>query len=85
MAFMTDGLKGRNAPVACSDADQVLPMLSTSGPLPDAAAAVIWLSRVVQGMTWKLTLMPVCLVNLAICGPSTCRSSCRLVPWLLAQ
>ena len=48
-------------------------------------AAVIWLSKVVQGMTWTLTLMPVSWVNFAICGASTCWSSCRLVPWLLAQ
>ncbi len=85
IVFMTDVLKGRNAPVAWSDADQVLPMLRTSGPLPDTVAAVIWLSKVVHGITWTLTLMPVCLVNFAICGARTCWSSCRLVPWLLAQ
>ena len=83
--LMTDGVNCTKAPVAWSDGDQVLPMLSTSGPLPDTVAAVIWVSSVVHGITWKLTLMPVCLVNLAICGPSTCWSSARLVPWLLAQ
>ena len=85
ISFMTDEVNGRKAPVAWSDADQVLPILRTSGPFPDTVAAVIWLSRVVQGMTWTLTLMPVCWVNFAICGASTCWSSCRLVPWLLAQ
>ena len=69
---MTDEVKGTNAPVAWSDADQVLPMLRTSGPFPDTVAAVIWVSRVVHGITWTLTLMPVSLVNFAICGASTC-------------
>lgn len=76
---------GTNAPVACSEADQVLPMLTTSGPLPDVVAARIRLSRSAQGTTSRFTVIPVSLVNLSSSGLSTSLSFSRLVPWLDAQ
>src|ERR1039458_3693852 len=65
---------GRNAPVAWIDDDQVLPILTTSGPFPEVVAARTWFSRSDQGTTSRLTLMPVCLVNLLSSGVSTCLS-----------
>ena len=61
-------LNGRNAPVACSDADQVFPMFTTSGPWPDVVAARMRLSRSAQPTTWSLTVMPVCCLNLFSSG-----------------
>lgn len=77
--------KGSSAPVAWSEADQVLPMFSTSGPWPEAVAARIRLSRSDQGTTSRLTLMPVCCSNFLSSGSRTCLSFSMLVPWLLAQ
>jgi hypothetical protein len=57
--------KGRNAPVACSDADHVLPMFRTSGPLPLVVAAVMLLKRSGHPMTLMSTLTPDWAVNLA--------------------
>ena len=64
-------LHGSRAPVAWSEADQVLPMLTTSGPWPEAVAAVMRFSRSGQPITSSFTLMPVCLVNFASSGLST--------------
>ena len=85
MASIVASSNGRNAPVACSDADQVLPMFSTSGPCPEVAAARIRLSRLSQPMTSRLTVMPVRSLNFSSSGCSTAASCSRLVPWLLAQ
>ena len=74
-----------NAPVACSDADQVLPMFRTSGPLPLVVAVRTRLSRSELGTTSTLTLTPVCAVNLSSSGCRTCLSASRLVLWLVAQ
>jgi maltose-binding protein MalE len=76
---------GSSPPVACSDADHVLPMLRTSGPWPEVVAARMRLSRSVQGTTSSSTLMPVCFSNLASSGFSTFWSAAMSVPWLLAQ
>src|SRR5450756_1277931 len=76
---------GRNAPVAWTDEDHVLPILTTSGPFPELVAARTWFCKSDRGTTWRLTLMPVCWVNLASSGVSTCLSLSKLVPWLLAQ
>src|SRR5262245_37140359 len=76
---------GRNAPVACNEADQVLPMFNTSGPWPEVVAARIRLYRSGQPITSSLTVIPVCCLNLSSSGCSTCLSWSRLVPWLLAQ
>ena len=64
-------LHGSRAPVAWSEADQVLPMLTTSGPWPEAVAAVMRFRRSGQPITSSFTLMPVCLVNFASSGLST--------------
>ena len=58
--------KGTNAPVACSVADQVLPMLRTSGPLPLVVAVVMLVNRSDHGMTLNSTLIPVCSLKRAI-------------------
>src|SRR3954453_275644 len=65
---------GRNAPVDCSVADQVLPMLSTSGPLPLVTAVVMFLNRSGHGITLKFTFTPVCLLKSAIALVRTCLS-----------
>src|ERR1035437_9764167 len=85
MAVNALASNGMNAPVACNEAAQVLPMLSTSGPWPVVVAPRILLSRSGHPMTWRLTLTPVCFWNFASSGPSTAWSACRLEPWLLAQ
>ena len=64
-------VNGRKAPVAWSEADQVLPMLTTSGPWPDVVAARIRFSRSAQPTTWSLTVMPVCFLNFASSGLRT--------------
>lgn len=81
-AFASHGIR---APVAWSEADQVLPMLSTSGPWPEVAAVRIRFSRSDQGTTSTLTLMPVCFSNLSSSGWSTFLSISTLAPWLEAQ
>jgi len=85
MAVSALASNGMNAPVACNEAAQVLPILSTSGPWPLVVAARILLSRSGHPMTWRFTLTPVCFSNFASSGPSTALSFSRLVPWLLAQ
>src|SRR5690349_11510202 len=82
---MVESSNCRNAPVAWSEADQVLPMFTTSGPLPDVAAASNRLSRSDHGTTSTLTLMPVCFSNLSSSGCRMVLSASRLGPWLLAQ
>jgi hypothetical protein len=77
--------KGRNASVACSEAAQVLPMLTTSGPCPEVVAVWIRVCRSFQPITSSLTLIPVSAVNFSRTGVSTSLSLSRLVPWLLAQ
>ena len=42
----------RNAPVAWSEADQVLPMFTTSGPLPEVAAASSLSPSGVVNLSW---------------------------------
>jgi hypothetical protein len=61
-------VNGRNAPVACSEADQVLPMLTTSGPWPEVVAARMRFSRSAHPITWRWTVMPVCCLNVASSG-----------------
>ena len=85
IAFISLSPNGRKAPVACRDAAQVLPMLSTSGPWPEVTAVWMRVCRSFQPITSSLTLMPVCLVKSFRTGVSTCLSLSRLVPWLLAQ
>ncbi len=84
--LITDGLIGRKAPVAWSEADQVLPMLSTSGPWPDVVAARIRLSRSFQPMTSQIDLDAGLLgEGLLSSGVSTLTSSAMELPWSLAQ
>jgi hypothetical protein len=71
MAVKFSLVHGRRAPVAWSEADQVLPMLTTSGPWPVVVAARTRFSRSGQPITSSFTLMPVCLVNFASSGLST--------------
>lgn len=77
--------QGSRAPVAWSEEDQVLPMLSTSGPWPEAVAARIRLSRSDQGTTSSFTLMPVRCSNFFSSGPRTAWSAGMSGPWLEAQ
>lgn len=77
--------QGSSAPVACSEALQVLPMLRTSGPWPEVVAVRMRLSRSDQGTTSSFTLMPVCFSNLSISGWRTFLSTSMLAPWLEAQ
>lgn len=71
--------------MAWREADQVLPMLSTSGPWPEEVAARIRLSRSDQGTTSSLTLMPVCFSNFFSSGVRVFLSAWTSGPWLLAQ
>ncbi|CAM5447626.1 hypothetical protein SGLAM104S_10541 [Streptomyces glaucescens] len=77
--------QGSRAPVAWSEALQVLPMLRTSGPWPEVVAVRIRFSRSDQGTTSSLTLMPVCFSNLSSSGWRTFLSTSRLAPWFVAQ
>ena len=83
--LITLSVIGRKALVTCSEADQVLPMLRTSGPCPDVVAARTRFSRSFQPMTSSFTLMPVCLVKAFSSGVSTLTSSAMELPWSLAQ
>ena len=74
-----------NAPVAWSEAAQVLPMLRTSGPELDVIAVWMRVCRSFQPITSRLTLMPVCWVNFARTGVRTSLSLSRDGAWLLAQ
>ena len=64
-------VNGRKAPVACSEADQVFPMLTTLGPWPEVVAARMRFSRSAQPITWTWTVIPVCCLNVASSGSRT--------------
>lgn len=85
MASKFSALQGSRAPVAWREEDQVLPMLRTSGPWPEAVAARIRFNRSDQGTTSSLTLMPVCSSNFFSSGPRAAWSAARSAPWLEAQ
>lgn len=76
---------GRSAPVAWSEADQVLPMFSTSGPWPELVAARIRFSRSAHGTTSSFTLIPVSFSNFFSSGVRISLSASMLGPWLDAQ
>src|SRR4051794_40212017 len=76
---------GRNAPVDCNVADQVLPMFRTSGPRPLVIAVVMLVKRSDQGITLKSTLTPVCWVKSAIDFARILLSWSIEAPWLDAQ
>src|SRR3954447_3676665 len=76
---------GSKAPVDCSVADHVLPMLRTSGPLPLVTAVVMFVKRSDHGMTLKFTFTPVCFVKRAIASRRICLSWSIVAPWFDAQ
>jgi hypothetical protein len=63
-----------NAPVDCSVADHVLPMLRTSGPLPLVVAVVMLVNRSDHGMTLNFTFTPVSFLKRPIASLMTCLS-----------
>src|SRR6476620_10735299 len=74
-----------NAPVDCNDEDQVLPMLTTSGPFPDVTADVIREYRSFHGTTSTVTSTPLAALNFSSSGARIAASSSRLAAWLVAH
>src|SRR6476646_1221872 len=74
-----------NAPVACNEDDQVLPMLTTSGPFPEVTADVIREYRSFHGTTSTVTLTPLAALNFSSSGFRMAASSSRLAAWLVAH
>ena len=85
IVFSVSSSNGMNAPVACSEADHVLPMLRTSGPLPDVVAVVMLFHRSAHGMTLNFTVTPLSFLKRAIASLMTCLSWSIVAPWFEAQ